>query len=168
MFSSDGQLLESGFNDRTVQLWDANTGECRGMLKGHSDWVSTVVFSSDGQLLASGSLDRTVRLWDVKTGNTTHIFERGRHDEVSFTSDGLFNVGRQQVNLHDLQLSTTFAGQIGLNHPYTLDVEGQWVTRVGAKFLWIPPECRPGVYAVRGNTIVIGNGSGRMTFCQTY
>ena len=37
-------------------------------MKGHTDWVNSVVFSPNGLTLASGSNDHRVRLWDVATG----------------------------------------------------------------------------------------------------
>lgn len=63
-----GHLLASGSYDRTVRLWDVQSGTCTQILKGHQDWVETVAFSPDGQTLASGSRDRTLHLWDSQTG----------------------------------------------------------------------------------------------------
>jgi WD40 repeat protein len=61
-------MLASAGDDRTVQLWDADTGAPVRTLSGHRDWVRGVAFAPDGQTLASASDDGTVRLWEVASG----------------------------------------------------------------------------------------------------
>ncbi len=65
-WSPNGRILASGSDDKTVCLWDAQTGQKVGVWKGHSDVVSALAWSRDGKTLASGSFDNTVRLWPVQ------------------------------------------------------------------------------------------------------
>src|SRR5262249_3844269 len=60
--------LASASEDKTVKVWDAQTGQEALTLKGHTDPVRSVCFSPDGKRLASASNDETVKVWDVQTG----------------------------------------------------------------------------------------------------
>lgn len=63
--SADGRRLLSGGDDRTVRLYDAQTGKLRETFKGHNEPLTCLSFSRDGARALSGSMDRTVRLWGV-------------------------------------------------------------------------------------------------------
>ena len=70
-FSPDGRTIASGSWDDTIRLWDADTGEHRRTLAGHTNSVSSVAFSPDGRTIASGSNDGTVLLWELTPSATT-------------------------------------------------------------------------------------------------
>jgi WD40 repeat protein len=89
-FSPDGHRLVSASNDKTVRLWDVETGQLLREFIGHSAGVYDVAFSPDGRRLASASDDATVRLWDVETGQQLHEFigHSGAINDVAFSPDG--------------------------------------------------------------------------------
>jgi WD40 repeat protein len=66
--SGDGRRAVSGSADKTVRMWDVDTGHCLRTLEGHKHPVLSVGLSGDGRRAISGSEDKTVRVWDVETG----------------------------------------------------------------------------------------------------
>jgi WD40 repeat protein len=64
-FSPNGKQVVSGSFDKSVKLWNVETGTELSTMSAHLDRVSSVAFSADGQWAMSGSSDKTIRLWDT-------------------------------------------------------------------------------------------------------
>ena len=71
-FSVDGTLLVSGSDDKTIKLWDIQTG---GVIKtfNYIASVTSVSISADNTTIATGSKDNAVCLWNIETGDTFGI-----------------------------------------------------------------------------------------------
>ena len=52
-FTPDGNFLYSTSRDHMIKYWDMNTGNCKNTLKGHEEWVRSVILNNKGNLLAS-------------------------------------------------------------------------------------------------------------------
>jgi WD40 repeat protein len=54
--------------DKTIKVWEIESGECLKTLSGHDSDVKCVIKLPDNQL-ASGSHDRTIKIWDLNSGS---------------------------------------------------------------------------------------------------
>jgi WD40 repeat protein len=53
-----GKMVVSGSSDKTVRIWNGESGETMHIFEGHEDWVRSVQFSPDSSRVVSGSLIR--------------------------------------------------------------------------------------------------------------
>jgi WD40 repeat protein len=59
--SSDGRQIISGSYDKTIQVWNAETGDLvAGPLQGHTDVVICIVCSTDKMHIVSSAQDKTI------------------------------------------------------------------------------------------------------------
>ncbi|MEJ2715679.1 MAG: protein kinase [Deltaproteobacteria bacterium] len=81
-FSSNGREAVSGGDDRSVRLWDLNTGKNILALSGHTDTISSVALSRDGKQILSSSWDGSIKLWNRLDGTLLKTF-KGHDGEVA-------------------------------------------------------------------------------------
>ena len=121
-----GEILASGSDDHTLQIWNPHTGERIKTLWGHTGWVTGIAFSPDGQRLVSGSSDHTVKLWQVNSGECLHTLE-GHHQRVkavAFAPQG--NTLASGSDDHRVKIWDASTG----NCLHTLQAHGDWVLSV--------------------------------------
>ena len=64
-FSPDGRYLVSGDDgDKALTVWDADTLDRRGELRGHTEVIQDVAFAPAGQVVTA-SFDGTAKVWDL-------------------------------------------------------------------------------------------------------
>ena len=81
VYSSDGTFLVSGSYDKTIKLWDVQTG---GVIKtfSHTKDVNSVSISADDTMIISANYDYSAHLWNIKTGSCCMV---GRCSETIAT-----------------------------------------------------------------------------------
>ena len=89
-FSSDGQLLLTSSDDKSLKIWNVNDRKFLYSFLGHSNWVRSGQFSPDNRLIVSGSDDKTVKIWDTDKRQEIHSFadHTGVIYNVKFHPDG--------------------------------------------------------------------------------
>ncbi|KAG0004609.1 hypothetical protein BGZ65_000060, partial [Modicella reniformis] len=90
MFSPTSDQLVSTSNDKSIRLWDVQTGDCQRVLSGHSENVNSVSYSPRGDRVVSTSDDMKIRIWDVRTGNCCRTFtgHTGRVMSAAYSPKG--------------------------------------------------------------------------------
>jgi len=89
-FSPRGKLLASASLDKTVRLWNVETGKSVGVLGGHDSGAHTVAFDPSGARLVVGGYDGTARIYDVASRKQRLVLRghKGAVRGVAFSLDG--------------------------------------------------------------------------------
>ncbi|KAJ3509391.1 hypothetical protein NMY22_g16310 [Coprinellus aureogranulatus] len=74
-----GLFVASGARDKTIKLWDTQTGQMIRNLAGHDNWVRALAFHPSGKYLLSSSDDKTIRVWELSTGRCVKTVEAHSH-----------------------------------------------------------------------------------------
>ncbi|KAL7283677.1 hypothetical protein ACG7TL_003113 [Trametes sanguinea] len=74
-----GAYVATGARDKTIKIWDTQTGQLLRTLQGHDNWVRSLVFHPSGKFLLSASDDKTIRVWELATGRCVKTVEAHSH-----------------------------------------------------------------------------------------
>ena len=94
-YSPDGRRIVSGSYEKSLKLWDAETGAELATLQGHSGESVELRLFPDGRRIVSASADKTLKLWDAQT-SAQPALPAGNSQEV--TACGLSPDGRRIVS----------------------------------------------------------------------
>ena len=92
LFSSDGEYLASGSDDKTTMIWDMNQREVKiGPPRRHTGMVGAVSFSPDEVDIVSGSENKNIFVWYVNSEGVLHEINCVNEvSSVTYSPDGLF------------------------------------------------------------------------------
>jgi WD40 repeat protein len=88
--SPDGKRILSGSLDKTMILWDRETGRVIRHFRGRGGTKFSLAISSDGRRALSGDEDKVVRLWDLESARVIREFRghTGWIFSTAFSPDG--------------------------------------------------------------------------------
>jgi len=150
VLSSDGQFALSGSWDKTMRLWDLNTGTTVRTFQGHTKDVNSVAFSGDNRQIVSGSRDKSIKLWNTLAECKYTITEDMHTDWVScvvFSPSAkmplIVSAGWDKLvkvwNLSNCKLRTNLVGHHDVVYTTTVSPDGSLCAsggKDGTAMLW--------------------------------
>ncbi|MEQ9407603.1 MAG: serine/threonine-protein kinase [Fuerstiella sp.] len=99
-FSPTNNQLATVSHDRTLRIWDSNTGAEIRSIVAHTDHINSVAYLAHGESIATGGGDGRVKLWHVESGQPLGTLARipGAFHKIRFTTDGRRLVGLFEYN----------------------------------------------------------------------
>ncbi len=85
-----GRWLASGGADKTVKLWNLETGSGRRTYRNNPDFVSALAFAPDGGTFAAGGLDGSIRLLQTASARSQRTLtgHAARITHLAFSASG--------------------------------------------------------------------------------
>lgn len=114
-------VLMTGSWDRSVRIWNLETGKEVGVLRGHTRGVRALQF--DALKLVTGSMDSTLKIWNWRTGECMRTLRGHRDAVICLTYD-------KQLLISGSGDSTIRVWDFGTGEVQTLRGHTEWVNSV--------------------------------------
>jgi len=168
VISSDGQFALSASWDKTLRLWDLNTGLTTCRFVGHEKDVLSVSFSADNRQIVSGSRDKTIKLWNTLGECKYEIKDEGHTEWVSCVrfspnpmNPVIVSAGWDKVvkvwELSKCKLRTNHFGHTGYISTVTVSPDGSLCAsggKDGITMLWDLNEDGKHLYSLEAGDII--------------
>ena len=187
VFSNDGEMALSASSDRTIKLWNVQTGKELKTFTGHTGNVRALAIMPSGKQFLSASDDMTLNRWDIMSGREIRTY-RGHKSTVfalAISRDGkmaLSGSSDETLKLWNIQtgkdlrtfsghadwvLSVAFSpdGKYALSGSHVKDSPKLWDLKTG-KIVRSLPVHSQGVYAISyspsGKYVLFAGGDGTL------
>lgn len=90
--SNDMKTIISGSRDKSIKIWDAQTGDLRKTINDHNVRVYDIEFNPDNSQFAACIGDSTISFWDSQTFNLIKALKNsnGNSRSISYHSSGKY------------------------------------------------------------------------------
>ena len=111
IFSYDSKQLATSSMDKSIRIWNVDSGQPLRLLRGHQNMVFGLRFITEKRLI-SASFDRTLRIWNADSGVTMRVLQGHEagvgdivtHEEQIFSSSNDGTVRRWDMVLSHQQV----------------------------------------------------------------
>src|SRR5437588_5164432 len=117
-WSPDSASIASASRDRTVHLWNVQTGQVHCIYRGHTSHLLSVAWSPDGNYIASGDTGGVVQVWEANTAKILLSYYRHTRfvRSLAWSPGGTYIASGGDFGDSTLQVWSSLSGELHYTH----------------------------------------------------